>query len=110
MLKASNNKEENPNVAELRNLRQHTTEQAQQIAKMQAIINQLAGQLIITPNERPVATRKPKIASPEKYRGDRDKLQVFLTDIDLYCEYNEVPNNQEKILIASTFIKDKASN
>ena len=63
-----------------------------------------------TPNERPVATRKPKIALPKKYRGERDKLRVFLTNIDLYCEYNEVPNNQEKILIASTYMKDKASN
>ena len=110
MLEASDDEEENPNVAELRNLRQHTNAQAQQIAEMQAMINQLAGQLMMTPNERPVATRKPKIASPEKYGGEKDKLRVFLTNIDLYCEYNEVPNDQEKILMASTFMKDKASN
>jgi len=110
MLEASDDEGENPNVAELRNLRQHTNAQAQQIAEMQAMINQLAGQLMMTPNERPVATRKPKIASPEKYGGEREKLRVFLTNIDLYCEYNEVPNDQEKILMASTYMKDKASN
>ena len=110
MLEASDDEGENPNVTELRNLRQHTNAQAQQIAEMQAMINQLAGQLMMTPNERPVATRKPKIASPEKYGGEREKLRVFLTNIDLYCEYNEVPNDQEKILMASTYMKDKASN
>ena len=110
MLEASDDEEEDPNVIELRNLRQHTTAQDRQIAEMQAMINQLAGQLMMTPNERPVATRKPKIASPEKYRGEREKLRVFLTNINLYCEYNEVPNDQEKILIASTYMKDKASN
>lgn len=111
MLKASDAElEEDRDIRELRNLRRIATTQAQQLARMQDIINQLASQLIATPNKQPVTTRKPKIASPEKYRGDRDKLQVFFTNINLYCKYNEVPNNQEKILIASTFIKDKASN
>ncbi|KAB2098885.1 hypothetical protein AG0111_0g12935 [Alternaria gaisen] len=63
-----------------------------------------------TPNEQPATTRKPKIAAPEKFGGDREKLRTFLTHTDLYCEYNEVPTDQEKILMASTYIKDRASN
>jgi hypothetical protein len=46
-----------------------------------------------TLNERPAATRKPKIAAPEKFGGDREKLRTFLTHTDLYCEYNEVPTD-----------------
>ena len=111
MLEASNAKEEeHSNVIKLRNLRQHAQAQAQQIAKIQAIVNQLAEQLIITSNKQPTTIRKPKIALLEKYRGDRDKLRVFLTNINLYYKYNKVPNNQKKILIASIYIKNKASN
>jgi hypothetical protein len=63
-----------------------------------------------TLNEQPAATRKLKIAAPEKFGGDREKLRIFLTYTDLYCEYNKVPTDQEKILIASTYMKDRASN
>jgi hypothetical protein len=79
------------------------------MAEMQSIINQLASQLMATPNERP-STKKPKMSAPEKYDGSREELRTFLTNIDLYCEFNEVPNNQDKILMASTYLKGKASN
>ena len=111
MLNASNlDIEENYNVRELRNLRRQAYIQAQQVARMQDIINQLVGQLIATLNKQSSTTKKPKMASPEKYDGGREELRTFLTNIDLYCEFNEVPSNQEKILIASTYIKGKASN
>ncbi|OWY54200.1 hypothetical protein AALT_g8743 [Alternaria alternata] len=88
MLEASDsNTKDDPSAREIRNLRRQA-------------------QLIATPNERPVATRKPKIAAPEKFRGDQEKLQTFLTYTDLYCEYNEVPTNQEKILIANDYLLD----
>jgi hypothetical protein len=102
--------EDDPSAREVRNLRRQAYVQAQQIVAIIDIINQLLNQLIATLNERPAATRKLKIAAPEKFRGDREKLRTFLTYTDLYCEYNEVPTNQEKILIASTYMKDKASN
>ncbi|EMD62880.1 hypothetical protein COCSADRAFT_92397, partial [Bipolaris sorokiniana ND90Pr] len=44
-----------------------------------------------------------KIATLEKYNRSRTKLRTFLTNINLYCEFNE-----EKILIASTHIKGRA--
>jgi hypothetical protein len=111
MLDASDSdSEENPSATELRNLRQQAHVQAQQMVEMQNMINQLASQLMATPNERPVSTKKPKMASPEKYDGGREELRTFLTNIDLYCEFNEVPNDQEKILMASTYMKGKASN
>ncbi|KAG9186916.1 hypothetical protein G6011_01003 [Alternaria panax] len=111
MLEASDAEdEEDPNIRELKNLRHQAHVQAQQMASMMDMINRLSNQLTATPNERPATTRKPKIASPEKYGGDREKLRTFLTHADLYCEYNEVLNDQEKILMASTYMKDKAAN
>jgi hypothetical protein len=111
MLEASDSDtEDDPSAREIRNLRRQAQVQAQQMAAMMDMINQLSNQLMATPNERPVATRKPKIAAPEKFGGDREKLRTFLTHTDLYCEYNEVPTDQEKILMASTYMKDRASN
>ena len=42
-----------------------------------------------TPNEKK-SIMKPKIAAPEKFDGTYTKLETFLTNIDLYCEYNGV--------------------
>ena len=94
---------------ELRNLRREAQERARQMAEMQSMINQLTSQLMATPNERK-ALKKPKIATPEKFDGDRTKLRTFLTSVDLYCEFNEVEEEQDKILMASTYMKDKAAN
>lgn len=33
---------------------------------------------------------KPKIAAPEKFDGTHTELWTFLTNINLYCEYNRV--------------------
>jgi hypothetical protein len=52
----------------------------------------------------------PKMATPEKYEGGRTELLSFLTNIDLFCLRNKVPNKQEKILTASIHIKGKAAN
>ncbi|EMD68946.1 hypothetical protein COCSADRAFT_77287, partial [Bipolaris sorokiniana ND90Pr] len=62
--------------------------------------------LMAISNERPL--KKPKMATLEKYDGSRTELRTFLTNIDLYCEFNEVPNDQEKILMASTHMKGRA--
>ncbi|KAE8855500.1 hypothetical protein PTNB73_10157 [Pyrenophora teres f. teres] len=67
-------------------------------------------QLMATPNEKLRAPHKPKMATPEKYEGGRSELRAFLTNIDLYCEYNKVPNDQEKILMASIHMKGKAAS
>ena len=47
--------------------------------------------------------------SPEKYNGNRIELKAFLTNIDLYYIHYEVPDNQEKILTISIYIKGKAA-
>jgi hypothetical protein len=62
-----------------------------------------------TSNER-YSTKKPKIAALEKYDESREELRTFLTNVDLYYEFNEVLTKQDKILIVSTYIKRKASN
>jgi hypothetical protein len=62
------------------------------MAKMQNMINQLTSQLMATLNKKPVV-KKPKIASPEKYDGSRSELRTFLTNVDLYYEFNEVPSD-----------------
>ena len=71
MLKAlDSDTKEDPSAREVRNLRRQAYVQAQQIAAIMDMINQLSNQLIATPNEQPVTARKPKIAAPEKFRGD----------------------------------------
>ena len=50
------------------------------------------------------------MAPPEKYEGGRYELRPFLTNMDLYCEFNEVPTDQGKILMASTYMKGRAAN
>jgi hypothetical protein len=45
-----------------------------------------------TPNEK-LVVKKPKMASPEKYDGSCSELRTFLTNVDLYCEFNEVPSD-----------------
>ena len=52
----------------------------------------------------------PKMATPEKYEGGRTELPAFLTNIDLVCLQNKVPNEQEKILKTSMHMKGKAAN
>ena len=59
-----------------------------------------------TPNEKSI--KKPKMATPDKYDSNQEGLQTFLTTIELYCGYNEVLNNKEKILMANTHLKGKA--
>ncbi|KAH7562161.1 reverse transcriptase [Bipolaris maydis] len=93
---------------ELVNLRREGQNQARQIAELQNMINQLTSQLMATPNEKPI--KKPKMATPDKYDGNREGLRTFLTTIELYCGYNDVPNDEEKILIANTHLKGKAAS
>ena len=52
---------------------------------------------------------KPKIAAPEKFDRTYTKLWTFLTNIDLYCEYNRVLTDQDKILVTSTYMKGRAA-
>ena len=37
--------------------------------------------------------KKLKIVTLEKYDRSRTKLRTFLTNINLYYKFNEVPNN-----------------
>ncbi|KAH7551035.1 reverse transcriptase [Bipolaris maydis] len=90
------------------NPRQMAEIHARQMAEMQAMINQLTSQLMATPNEKPI--KKPKMATPDKYDGNREGLRTFLTTIELYCGYNDVPNDAEKILMANTHLKGKAAS
>ena len=98
--------EDNPRAEVLR-LRRQAKEQTKQLADMQSLINQIMSQFMATPNEKPPP--KPKMAVPEKYEGGRNELRTFLTNIDLYCGFNQVPNDQEKILMANTHMKGKAA-
>ena len=94
----------------MNDLKRQSRTQARQITALMETINQLTAQLMATPNEKPRALPKPKMATPEKYEGGRSELRAFLTNIDLYCEFNEVPSEQEKILMASMHMKGKAAS
>ncbi|KAH7559971.1 reverse transcriptase [Bipolaris maydis] len=48
--------------------------------------------------------------NPDKYDGNREGLRTFLTNIELYCGYHEVPNDAEKILMANSHLKGKAAS
>ena len=61
-----------------------------------------------TLNEKPI--KKPKMATPDKYDSNREGLRTFLTTIELYCGYNNVLNDEEKILIANTYLKGKVAS
>ena len=50
------------------------------------------------------------MALPKKYEGGRYELRPFLTNMDLYCEFNKVLTDQGKILMASTYMKGRAAN
>ncbi|KAH7558668.1 reverse transcriptase [Bipolaris maydis] len=110
MLTPSDDEEEtmdNPRQM-VHSLRRQAEIHARQMAEMQAMINQLTSQLMATPNEKPI--KKPKMATPDKYDGNREGLRTFLTTIELYCGYNDVPNDAEKILMANTHLKGKAAS
>ncbi|RAQ98779.1 hypothetical protein DDE82_008917 [Stemphylium lycopersici] len=64
--------------------------------------------IMATPNERPKPP--PKMATPEKYDGGRAELRTFLTTIELYCEFHGPADDQEKILMASMHMKEKAAS
>ncbi|EOA89666.1 uncharacterized protein SETTUDRAFT_25997 [Exserohilum turcica Et28A] len=53
---------------------------------------------------------KPKMATLDKYDSNREGLRTFLTTIELYCGYNKVLHDEEKILMANTHLKGKAFN
>ena len=45
----------------------------------------------------------------EKFNRGREGLKPFLINIDLYYRFNSLLNDQDKLLIASIYIKDKAA-
>ena len=106
--------EENDDVAHLR--RQITT-QGQQITVLMDNLAQAMAQIVTlnraapTQQGPPAGPRasKPKMRAPERYNGTPEGLGPFLTDMDLFCQYNEIPNDQEKILMAGMHLGDKAA-
>jgi hypothetical protein len=92
----------------VRDLKRQARTQAKQMSSMMDLIAQLTAQVMAGGSTPTV--KKPKMTAPEKYEGGRTELRAFLTNIDLYCELNEVPNDQEKILTASMHMKGKAAN
>ena len=54
---------------------------------------------------------RAKMATPEKYEGGREGLRPFLTNMELYCRFNQhtFPSDQDKILAVGTFLKGKAA-
>jgi hypothetical protein len=101
--------EETVSPAAFKDLKRQQRIQARQAGAMMELIAQLTAQLTARDGHAP-APRKPRIATPEKYEGGRTELRAFLTNVDLYCELNDVPNDQEKILTASMHMKGKAAN
>ncbi len=99
---------------ELEGLRTQVSEQVKASRHQAQTLKQIIEALTILTEQAttPVVrqTPRPRMKAPEKYEGDRSELRSFLTNIDLYCTYNEVPTEQEKILTASMHMKGKAAN
>ena len=95
--------------SEARELRKQVAKQAKQLASLMDLVEQLTAQ-VTAPDGNVTRTRKPKMATPEKYEGGRTELRAFLTNVDLYCAIHEVPNDQEKILMATLHMKGRAAN
>lgn len=94
-----------------KDLKRQGAMQARQLASLLDLVSQLTGQITARPRDNGTTThRKPKVATPEKYEGGRTELRAFLTNIDLYCELNDVPDDQEKILTATMHMKGRAAN
>jgi len=100
--------DDNAQTESVRDLKRQLRAQARQTTALMELVNQLTAQVMATPNERPHS--KPKIATPEKYDGGRAELRTFLTNIELYCEFNGAPDDQGKILMASMHMKGKAAS
>ena len=49
---------------------------------------------------------KVKVNKPDIYHGDRNKLDNWLTQVDVYFAFNHVPKGK-KTLFASTFLRDR---
>ncbi|KAK1909012.1 hypothetical protein P3342_011089 [Pyrenophora teres f. teres] len=60
----------------MNDLKRQSRTQARQITALMETINQLTAQLMATPNEKPRAPHKPKMATPEKYEGGRSELRI----------------------------------
>ncbi|KAF4310278.1 putative retrotransposon gag protein [Botryosphaeria dothidea] len=53
---------------------------------------------------------KVKVAAPEKFDGDRKKLQSFLLQMQRYLQFNQAQfdNDAEEVLFASTYLRGTA--
>src|SRR5215213_11763282 len=73
-------------------------------------LTDLAAQLVAQFGASKTGKPKGKMASPEKYEGGREGLKPFLTNIDLYCRFNNVLNDHDKILAAGMHMKGRAAS
>ena len=55
-----------------------------------------------------VAPVNKLIAKPDLYYGDRKQLVEWLTQIDMYLKFQPEIENNNKMLLTSTFIKERA--
>ncbi|KAB2573749.1 Mammalian retrotransposon derived protein [Lasiodiplodia theobromae] len=64
---------------------------------------------LIEHQSRRIAT-KVKVAPPEKFDGDRKKLQSFLLQMQRYLQFNQAQfdNDAEAVLFASTYLRGTA--
>jgi hypothetical protein len=91
-------------------LKRQTRAQARQITSLMDLVSQMTAQVLATqPTPQATTQSAPKMANPEKYEGGRTELPAFLTNMDLFCLRNKVPNDQEKILTVSMHMEGKAA-
>ena len=63
-----------------------------------------------TPAPAPVIIKPLKINTPEPFDGNREKLQAFFSQIELYFGFNvdRFPTDKHKVLFASTYLRGPA--
>ena len=76
---------------DIQGLQQLAKRQARQISDLIDVLGVLTTQLTARATMNGTSSR-PKMASPEKYAGGQAELAPFLTNINLYYAFNEVPS------------------
>jgi len=62
-----------------------------------------------SPNQDP--TQRTKVAKPDLFYGERKKLQMFISQLELYFFFNapDFPDEDRKVMFAATYLQGMAA-
>jgi hypothetical protein len=83
------------------NLEADLKEKEESIEALQATLQSAMGEINTNPS-------RVKYNKPQEYKGERETLQAFLTQMNLHLRVNKIPLASDQVCLAATFLKDKA--